>query len=181
MATTTDEAQAQAQDREFLWGRRQDLLVKALTNRRYQLERQRIMEWREGAVKVASLVAGSAAIARLADSVLPYLAGALILPTAAALVFGWGAKARDAAKRAAEWVALETEIHAAGERDFTEAQLNAWQSHATRIESGEPAQNRAMLEWCYRRACEDLDRRPKAVGTLPNWRLLLPHSWRPIP
>ena len=40
---------------DYLWNRRQALKVRALSNRLYQLERQRVMELREGLVKVASL------------------------------------------------------------------------------------------------------------------------------
>ena len=169
-------------DRDYLWRLRQDLLVQALTNRRYQLERQRVMEFREGAVKVCSLAAGSVAVARVANAEVIYAAVALIfVGTSSSLVFGWGNKARDAGKRAAEWLALEGAIAAAGERDFTESQISGWKAEAASIETGEPAPNTALLEWCYREACMTLCRTPEGEGTVARWRMWLPHVLRPIP
>lgn len=184
MPDVVDEvASAESRERDYLWNRRQDLLVKALANRRYQLERQRIMEWREGAVKVASLVAGSAAIAKVADQGVIYGAVAVIfIGTAASLVFGWGGKARDAGKRAGEWIEFEASIVVTGERDFTEQQLNEWQARSNRLEMGEPAQNRYLLEWCYLQACNDLGRTPtQAASRLSKLGMIWPHALRFLP
>jgi len=175
-------AAAPQTEHDYLWHRRQELRVRALTNRRYQLERQRVMEWREGAVKVASLAAGSVAIARIADPVLIYSAVAVIfVGTSASLVFGWGNKARDAAKRAAEWVAIDADIAAAGERDFSEDQLNAWEARCNLIESGEPAANLVLLETCQQLACDALGRSVSGEHGIARWRFRIPHAFRPIP
>lgn len=174
----TDTAAANADDREwrYLCDRRLDLRLRALMNRIYQQERQRRLELREAAVKVLSLVAGSAALARVADAQVVTAAAALIFAgTAASLVLGWGNRARDAARRASDWATLERDIEAAGERGFTEAQLAHWAARCNEIEATEPAANATLLERCYRRAAAALGATP-APGGPPTWRpvLLLP-------
>ena len=115
------------------------------------------MEFREGLVKVASLIAGSVALARVLDPlVITWCIAVIFAGTAGSLVFGWGAKARDAAKRASEWVALDKDIEAAGERHFTEQQLNEWTARCNEVESSEPAANSLLLDECHRRACNAL-------------------------
>ena len=156
---------------DYLHKRRFDIRLRARMNRLYQQLRQATMELREGAVKVASLLAGSAAIAQVTNAGVVQAAAAVIFAgTAATLVFGWGPKARDAARRGSEWVALERDIEAAGERSFTEPQLDAWAARCNDIEASEPAPNRRMLERAYRMACEGLGAAPAAGGP----RLWLP-------
>lgn len=149
---------------DFEWSRRNDLLVRALTNRLYQQERQRIMEWREGLVKVVSLAAGSAAIAKvMAPEILALGGSIVVVATSLSLVFGYGAKARDAAKRATEWALLDRDIHAVGPSAFTPDQINAWAARCNEIEAGEPAPNVKLLQRCYERACEAIGSEPSKV------------------
>ena len=153
------------------WDRRRELKVRALSNRLYQLERQLIMEWREGSVKVASLAASSVAVANVSNqSIIRYAAAVIFIGTCCSLVFGWGNKARDAAKRAADCVALAADIEMSGEREFTEDQLNAWAARSHVLEAGEPAQHAALFERCYRRACADLGVTPAGATAKPRWR-----------
>ena len=155
----------------YLWGRRRDLLVRALSNRLYYLERQKILERREGLVKVASLVAGSVAIAKIADPLVIQAAVAVIfIGTCSSLVFGWGNKARESAKRAADWVAMSVEIEAKGERSFAESDVSAWAAKCHTLEAGEPAQNVALLESCYLRACEAHQASPTGKMKRRLWR-----------
>jgi hypothetical protein len=156
---------------KYLWGRRRDLLVRALANRLYYLERQKILERREGLVKVASLVAGSVAIAKVTDA--RFIQGAvavIFVGTCSSLVFGWGNKARESAKRAADWVALSVEIEAKGERSFSEDDVSAWAARCHTLETGEPAQNQALFESCYLRACEAQGASPTGKGKRWLWR-----------
>lgn len=149
---------------------RHDLKMRVLMNRLYQQERARRMELREGGVKAASLIAGSVAVAAVTTpDIVRACAAVIFAGTAASLVFGWGNKARDAGRRAAEWIALDRDIAAAGERHFTEVQLNAWMARCNEIEAGEPAANEVLLECCYRKAAEALGVKP-AEGGAPTWR-----------
>lgn len=146
---------------EELWNRRQALVLRVVSNRLYQQSRQSIFEWREGVVKVASLIAGSVVFAKVADPVLVTWSVAVIFGgTAASLVFGWGSKARDAARRTAEWTQLESEVEAVGLRAYTEQQLNEWTSRINKIESGEPAQSKGLWARSYSKACEVLHLEP---------------------
>jgi hypothetical protein len=152
----------------YLHQRRFDLRLRARMNRLYQQRRQAVMELREGAVKVASLIAGSVALANVANPVTVQIAAAVIFAgTAAALVFGWGSKARDAARRHGDWTAIEREIDAAGERRFSEADLDRWASRCNEVEASEPAPNRFMIERAYRTACTSLGATPTAGGPWP--------------
>lgn len=146
----------------YLWNRRHQIKVRALTNRLYQQERQRIFEWREGAIKALSIFASSVAFANLSSpEVIKACVAVVSAGSIAALVFGFGNKARDGAKRSTEWALLERDIEAAGERDFTEDQLSLWSARANEIEAGEPAANKCLLERCYIRACESLGATPQ--------------------
>lgn len=148
---------------DYLWKRRYEIKVRALMNRLYYQERQRLFEWREGAIKAASILAGSIAFAHIADPVVIQWCAAIITGASTlSLVFGYGNKARDSVQRSAEWAQLERDIELAGERDFTEAQINQWTARANDIEAGEPAAHRVMLEQCYQRAVETLGGKSEA-------------------
>lgn len=163
-------------DFDFQWQRLHDVKVRALSNRIYQQERQRKMEFREAAIKVISLVAGTTAFASLPAvvNISPHLttyAGAVVvLATTSSLVFGFAAKARDAAKRATEWAMLDRDIHAVGPQKFTPDQVNSWAARCSEIEAGEPAPNHLMFQRAYERACEALGATPSVVqGRFTRW------------
>lgn len=156
-----------------LWHRRQALKLRALSNRLYQQDRGRLLEWREGMVKVASLLAGSVALSRVLDPAVVNACIAVIFAgTSASLVFGWSGKARDASRRAADWTALERDIEAAGERQFTEQQLDGWTAGAAQLEAGEASPSRTLYERAYSRACESLGLTPVRAATW--WELHRP-------
>jgi len=142
---------------DYLWQRRYDVKVRALMNRMYYQERQRIFEWREGFIKAASILAGSIAFAKVADPlIIQWCATFITAASLVSLVFGYGNKARDSVKRSAEWAQLDRDIDLVGERDFTEEQINQWFARANEIEAGEPAAHRILLERCFERAVEAL-------------------------
>lgn len=133
----------------YLWGRRSAVKHAAQTNRLYQLERQQIMEWRENIIKVCSVFGGTLAFTETAsDQVRVWAGAAVVFANLMSLVFGYGAKARDASKRTAEWTLLARDIEAAGERDFTEEQIKEWAARCHTIEVGEPIANKWLLVRC---------------------------------
>lgn len=141
------------ENHEYLWKRRHDIKVRALTNRLYYQERQRIFENREGFVKAASILAGSVAFAHIADATILKICAVIVTGSSTlSLVFGYGQKARDSVKRSAEWAQLERDIDLVGERGFTEEQINQWFARANDIEAGEPAAHPILLERCFERA-----------------------------
>jgi hypothetical protein len=88
---------------EYLWQKRYDIKVRALTNRICYQERGRLFEFREGFIKAASIVAGSVALARVAEPEIIQLCAAFITFTSTlSLAFGYGQKARESIKFSAE-------------------------------------------------------------------------------
>lgn len=139
-----------AQEWSYLCDRRHQLIFKVQMNRKYQLLRQAAMDLREGLVKVLSLAAGSVAFAKVTDpAIVQWAAAFIFFGTAASMVFGWGAKARDASRRASQWISLLRDIQAAGERTFTEAQLDGWAAEANELESTEPPANERLLKQAF--------------------------------
>lgn len=142
---------------QYLWNRRHQLKVRVLANRIYQQERQRKFEFREGMVKAASIIVGSFAFFNIANQELTKWCVFVITAfNVIALVFSYGNKARDSAKRASDWALLERDIDLAGERDFTEQQLNKWLARCNEIEAGEPSAHRRLMELCTKRANDSL-------------------------
>jgi hypothetical protein len=142
---------------EYLWERRVDIRIRVLMNRIYYQERQRIFEFREGIVKAASIAAGAVTVSKVGEKHIVEICAAIITGSSAvSLVFGFGAKARDSAKRSSEWALIERDIEAKGERSAEEADLNKWSARCSELEAGEPAQNTALIEKCYVRACKAL-------------------------
>lgn len=89
---------------KYLWQRRYDIKVRALTNRMYYQERQRIFDQREGFIKAASILAGSFAFAKVTDpKIIQWCAVIITGGSTLSLVFGYGNKARDSAKRSSAW------------------------------------------------------------------------------
>lgn len=161
-------------DFEYLYKLRCDVRQRALANRIYYQERQRIFEFREGFIKVVSILAGSFAFAKVADpAIVSWCAIAITTSSAASLVFGFGTKARDSAKRSSEWALLERDIELPGERNFTEDQVALWTSRCNEIEAGEPAAHPALFERANHRACEAMGSKP---GKVSWWRLNRP-AW----
>jgi len=157
-------------DLEYLWNKRCDVQLRALLNRMYYQERQRIFEWREGIVKVISILLGSVAFGKISDpAIVQWCAAIITASSAASLVFGFGTKARDSSKRNAEWALLEKEIEARGERSFDDSDIAKWSARCNELEAGEPAAHPALLEECYQRACKALGSTPKQPGAKHRW------------
>lgn len=158
---------------KHLWNRRGDIRLRVLMNRMYYQERQRIFDLREGLVKVIALLAGSTALAKVANpEVVQWCAVAITASSAASLVFGFGAKSRDSAKRSAEWALLERDIESRGERGFSEDDLNSWAARCNEIEAAEPAAHPGLLERCNLRACEVMGSKPVTKASF--WRRYRP-------
>lgn len=153
---------------EYLWNRRSDIRQRVLANRIYHQERQRIFELREGFVKIISIVASSVTFVKIAHPQwIQWCAAAITGASAASLIFGFGAKARDSAKRSSDWALIERDIEARGERGFDEEDLNKWAARCNEIEAGEPAAHPALFERCNLRACEVMGSKP---GKVSFWR-----------
>lgn len=142
---------------DYLWQQHHAVRTRVRSNRLYQQDRQRILEFRDSAIKALSILGGSVAFANVAaPEVVKACAIVITAGSTASLVFGFGAKARDAARRCSDWALLERDIEAVGERDYTEAKINEWKARCNDIEAGEPAPNTRLFERCHARALESL-------------------------
>jgi hypothetical protein len=156
---------------KYLWDRRSDLRLRALMNRIYYQERQRIFEWRDGIVKVVAILAGSVSFANLANTeIIKFCVTAITVTSAASLVFGFGTKARDSARRSADWALLERDMERVGERNYTEEQLNEWTARCNEIEAGEPSSHPGLMERSYLRACAAMGSKPKHTSRWLRYR-----------
>lgn len=177
----TSDADKQAEF-DYLWGRRSAIQLRALMCRYYYQERQRIFETREGIIRVIAILGGSVAFsklfgegAKLLTLDLQQWCAALITATSAgSLVFGFGNKARDSAKRSAEWALLERDIELVGQRDFTEADINKWAGRCNEIDASAPAMHPRLKEECYLRACASMGSTPQGKADLSWWRRVCP-------
>lgn len=175
MLTAAENDQDANAEFTYLWERRAAIQLRALSNRIYYQERQRIFEAREGWVKAASIIGGSVALAKITDPLFMQILGAVIAGASAlSLVFGFGAKARDSAKRNSEWALLEKEIELRGERGFTEDDISKWAAKCNEIEAGEPSPNTWLFEASYQRACTALKQEPCSPAKLSRLHKYLP-------
>ena len=159
---------------KYLWGRRHNIVIRALSNRIYHQERQKVFEFREGFIKAISICAGSLAFAKISEpDISKWFVALITVLSTFSLVFGYGNKARDSAKRSIEWTQLERDIERIGQRDFTEVNINEWVSRANEIEADEPAVNRILFELCFERANETLG--GQADIKLNKFQRLIPH------
>lgn len=146
------------QSTEFL-----QLLFRVYANRLYQQDRWRILERRENFVKAASVVLGTAAFADVKGffgSQPEFVAGlvlAFVTVNVVSLVFQWGAKARDAAKRSGDWTTLERDMQLIGQAGASDDKLNQWRARCAEIETSEPSTNAHMQWLAQQRAAEALD------------------------
>lgn len=173
---------ASHQNPEFL-----QIHVRAYANRLYQQDRWRILERRENVVKAASVVLGTAAFADIKgffgqnSELLAVLLLLFVVVNAVALVFQWGAKSRDAAKRSAEWTLLVREMEKAGAAECGPEHLNLWRSRCAEIESGEPSANEYLKWRAIDRACETLDaEKIVPAGRWKNFVRRLPRAFLAI-
>lgn len=170
MTDVDPDAEAKA-EYKYLWDRRAAIQLRALMNRYYYQERQRIFETREGGIRIIAILGGSFAFSKLVTADISQWCAAIITVTSAAsLVFGFGTKARDSAKRNAEWALLERDIELAGQRALSEVEINKWAARCNEIEAGEPSMHPRLKEECYIRACESLGSTPNGKSSLSFWR-----------
>ncbi len=118
----------------------------------YQQNRLRVMELRDGGIKLLSLVLASSVVAQLSqhDTALVWwiLLGSSLVAVVGngmSLVFNWGGKARDASQRAIDWARLDAEVRAKPP-PVTEQDLAAWNEKAALNSVGEAPKCEPL--WC---------------------------------
>jgi hypothetical protein len=136
-------------EQEWLWEKREKLLLRAELSTVYHRKLERALSRSDRLIKLLSLIGGSAAITRVATTDLIIAIGLMIaIANALGLVMAFADRSRKHAELACSFKKLEREIVAAGERDFTERDVNQWEAELREIEIGEPPELSALIRIC---------------------------------
>ncbi len=139
-------------DLRYLWRRRHEVVHRAELSVLYHRERERHYAFLSKATTAFAILGGSAAFAAVASE--PWLKwGGLAVAASStlSLVFGWADKARLHAGLAMRYSLLLADIEGRGERNFTEADVNAWLAEIHRLEGEEPPARPALVRLCQNR------------------------------
>jgi len=175
-AQLDDEA---AGDHEYLWGRRSSLLWRTRLSALYHQKHARFFDIFEKVVKAAGVGGGSAAFALAADKDLVRMIGAIVAAMSAlSLVFAFGDRNRKHQELAKDFKNLEAAICEAGERGYSEDDINVWEGKYARIEAAEPAALGALVQICQNELAPTNNGIPKRIAFLKrltahfvNWQL----------
>jgi hypothetical protein len=134
----------------YLWKKRHAVLYHAELSSLYHRKRERFFALFDRGSKAFALIAGTAAFSSLLETAeaKSYAGLVVALVTIPGLVFGWADKARLHSDLAQKFTQIQAEIAQAGERDFTEQQLNEWSAKLRLIEATEPPALSALVKHC---------------------------------
>ncbi len=159
---------------QYLWQRRDNVLYKARMSSLYHGKRERFLDLCDKLGKAIAVIGSSAALWKIAN---PVVLAWVLVPVASwsalSLVFSLADRAKRHAELGRQWRELASRIESRGERDFTEADTNAWTSEAMNLESSEPPTLGALVAECQNEIAI-ADGEPKSVHPL-GWRFFLMH------
>lgn len=116
------------------------VLCRAEVSVRYHRSRERFFDWTDRLVKVASILAGSAAALKLAgDDRLVVIGFAVAAINASSLAIGLSERARRHASLAQRFADVISNMAAAGVETASMAELRQWDAAMRKIEADEPA------------------------------------------
>mgnify|MGYP001810027995 CR=1 FL=1 len=134
---------------DYLWDRRWKIINRAQLSTLYHRKRERFFDFWDRFIKGVAIIGGSAAFARLGSpDVTAYAAGLVAVSSTFSLVFGLSERARRHSDLARQFIMLEADITAKGEREFTEPDINRWDAKVREIEAAEPPAHRALVITC---------------------------------
>jgi hypothetical protein len=176
-AASGNPIRAEAEDGPYLWKRRYAELYRAELSGLYHRKRERFFALLDRGGKALSLIAGTAAFSSLlASADDKALAGlGVAISTLPGLVFAWSDKARQHGELAQKFIQVQAEIVGAGERSFTEEQVDAWSANLRRLEASEPPTLTGLVRLCQNQlafAAGDYD----SVHPL-GWKRYFVHFW----
>jgi len=168
MGHSCERIEADAND-GYLWPRRESVLYRVQLSTLYHRKRERFLAFLDRAVSAIAIVGGSAAFANLGGPGYAKLAAAVIaLTSTIGLVFGLGERARRHSELARQFLDLEAQMILAGERDFSEADVNRWDATVRAIEASEPPTLGALVVQCQNELARVREQPDKIV--VLNWR-----------
>jgi hypothetical protein len=161
-------------DTGYLWNKRCETLMLVQLSVLYHQKRERFFDLLDKLTKAVSVFGGSAALWKLSSPQVIAWAAALITATATfSLVGGFAERARKHADLARSFRLLEGDIVGAGERDYTEAGINAWQARLRGLEASEPPALGALVIACQNELAVAAGQRDKVVYIPWPRRLLM--------
>jgi hypothetical protein len=162
-------------DHDYLWQRRDAVLQRTELSVLYHRRRERFFDLLDKCAKGIAVIGGSAVLAQLGDELAIQSAAAIItISSTAALVGSFSERARHHADLARSMRELEAAIVARGERDFSEDDLNVWESRERTIEVAEPAALPALVTLCQNQLAIARGH-PESVRPLPLTHRLFAH------
>jgi hypothetical protein len=138
-------------DEEFryLWGKRHNVLYKSELSTLYHRKRERFFDFWDRVITAIAIIGGSAAYANVGGPDAVKLAAATIAVTSTiSLVFAFAARARTHAGLAQRFLELQARIVGRGERDFSESDVNEWESVFATLETQEPPTLSSLVRAC---------------------------------
>lgn len=149
---------------DYLWGARHALIYRIELSTLYHHKRERFFEMLDKGGKAVSVLGGSAALANLASRPTLLAIGVAITATSTlSLVAGLSDRSKRHAELARNFRNLEAEVIAAGERDFTEAQLSSWAAKERSLEASEPPALSVLIVVCQNELAAAAGSRGKVV------------------
>jgi hypothetical protein len=162
---------------QYLWGRRHEVLYRAELSVLYHRKRERFFAFWDRLVTAIAIIGGSAAFASVGGpDVVKWAAAIIAVTSTVSLVFGFGARARTHSGLAQRFLELEARIVGRGERDFTEADINEWESVARTLETEEPPTLSSLVRACQNELARAKGEYDKIVP-LGWWRRLTMNIW----
>ncbi len=124
---------------DYLWVKRGKLIYKLELSTLYHLKRERFFDLLDKLFKAFSLIGGSAAIYKISDTeIVKFIAASITVTSSLSLVLSFSDRSRKHGDFAKSYRKINSIIQKTGERDFSEDDLNKWESETCEIESTEP-------------------------------------------
>jgi len=163
-------------EHKYLWKRRHNALEHVRLSALYHHKRVRFFDLLDKSTKAIAVFGGSAALWQLTSpQVIAWVAVAITATSTLALVSGFTERARKHADLASSFRLLEGDIVGKGERDFTEADINAWESKLRNLEATEPPALSVLVIACQNELAIAAGQPDKVVRI--SWLQRLTMNW----
>ncbi len=133
---------------KYLWNKRDTHLHTARVSTLYHRKRERFFDLLDKCTKAATVLAGASLLSELVKDHLPFVAACISGAGLLSLVFGYSDRKQRHRELAESFALLCAEIEEAGEKSFTEAQLDVWAARIWSINAKEPPTLRSLAIIC---------------------------------
>lgn len=133
---------------DYLWSRRHQALYLSQVSYRYHRKRQRFYDLLTKGTQALTILLGASLLGETVKAHLPLVGSAISGLGLLALVFGYSDRKQDHKELAQAYAALQATIERVGERDFTEANIDAWDAELSTLNGKEPPTLYALTTLC---------------------------------